>query len=133
MTRIVEKELSYEITGILFKVHKDLGQFATERQYGGKLEEHLIKFQINYNREYEIKKFEPNSPKGNRIDFLIKNKIILELKAKPFITKEDYYQMQRYLKSAGFELGIIVNFRAHRLFPKRVLNSSHSEHLDTNS
>lgn len=133
MTRILEKDLSYLLTGLLFKVHKDLGQFASERQYGDKLEEYLKKENISYYREYEIKNLQPDSAKGNRADFVIKNKIIIDLKAKQFITKEDYYQMQRYLTAADLELGLVVNFRAYRLFPKRVLNSSYSGYLDIDS
>ena len=44
---------------------------------------------------------------------------------KNFITKEDYYQMQRYLKAANLKLGLIVNFRTTYLHPKRIL-CSHS-------
>ena len=76
-----------------------------------------------YEREMEIKKLNTNSPKGNRIDYLIEQKIIVDIKAKPFITKEDYRQMQRYLQSSNMELGMIVNFRNVYLKPKRILNS----------
>jgi len=58
------------------------------------------------------------------VDFIIENKIIIDIKAKKFITKEDYYQMLRYLKGANLELGIIYNFRNTYLKPKRVLNSA---------
>jgi GxxExxY protein len=115
------------------KVHKKLGQFASERQYCDEFEELLKKDNIPYEREFEIKFFETESPKGNRVDFFVEHKIILDFKAKPYITKEDYYQMQRYLKAANLELGIIVNFRAYRLSPKRILNSSFSGHLDNSS
>jgi GxxExxY protein len=132
MTRILHKDLSYRITGICFKVHRELGQFCSERQYADKLEEILKKQNVQYQREYELKNLEPGLPKGNRPDFVIEHKVIIDLKAKQFITKEDYYQMQRYLKAVNFELGMIINFRAYRLFPKRVLNSSYSGHLDSN-
>jgi len=56
-------------------------------------------------------------------DFIIDDKIIIEFKAKNFITKEDYYQAKRYLVTLNLELAIIVNFRQYRLSPKRVLNS----------
>lgn len=61
--------------------------------------------------------------KSNFIDFLIDGKIVVELKAKNFVTKEDYYQTQRYLKALNLKLGLIVNFRDSHLKPKRVLNS----------
>ena len=117
MEKILYKDLSYRITGLLFKAHKELGRFKNEKQYGDYFEELLKKEPIPYKREYKI---------DNRCicDFIIDGKIILEFKAKNFITKEDYYQAQRYLSALNLELGMIVNFRQYRLSPKRVLNSN---------
>ena len=55
-------------------------------------------------------------------DFIIEDKIIIDLKAKTFITKEDYFQMKRYLVSYGKKLGLIINFRQRYLYPKRILS-----------
>lgn len=61
--------------------------------------------------------------RGNKVDFLIDGKVIVELKAKRCITRDDYYQVQRYLRGADLRLGLLVNFRDRYLKPKRVLNS----------
>jgi len=132
MAKIVHKELSYKLTGLFFKVQKELGRFCRERQFADKLEELLRESKIKYYRELELKKLKIDSPKGNIVDFLIENKILVDLKAKNFITKEDYFQMQRYLKAANLELGLIVNFRNAHLKPKRVLNSEYSDTNDPN-
>ena len=132
MVNIVEKQLCYDITGLCFKVHKDLGRFCREIQYGNKLEELFKVNNWDYAREYTIKNLAPNSPKGNKVDFVVKLKVLLDLKAKNYITKEDYYQMQRYLQASGLEIGLIVNFRDSHLKPKRILNTKlYSEHSDT--
>lgn len=55
-------------------------------------------------------------------DFIIEDKIIVDLKAKRLTTKEDYFQMKRYLASYNKELGLVVNFRQEYIYPKRVLN-----------
>lgn len=68
-----------------------------------------------YKREERI------ADSGNILDFIIQDKVILELKAKPFLLREDYYQLQRYLQSSQIKLGILVNFREVYLHPKRVL------------
>lgn len=133
MNKIIHKELSYKITGLCLQVKKELGRFCREIQYAEKLEELLKDSGIKYNREYEINNFKTDSPKGNRVDFLIEDTIIIDLKAKKFITKEDYIQMQRYLQCADLELGLIVNFRDTFLKPKRVLNSSFSGFCIQNS
>lgn len=121
---IILKDLSYKITGICFKVHNELGRFCRERQYSDKLEELLKEEDVSYVREIEISDL-TDSSKGNQADFIIESKIIIDLKAKKFITKEDYYQMLRYLKASNLELGLIVNFRNTFLKPKRVLNSQY--------
>ena len=131
--RIVEAELSFKLNGLFFKTHNKLGRFARERQYSDEFEAQLIKTEVNYSREFEIKNLKPDSPSGNRVDFLIENRIVVDFKAKTLITKEDYIQMQRYLNAANLELGLIVNFRAVYLKPKRVLNSNYSGNSDEDS
>lgn len=136
--KLLHRALSYRITGLCFRAHNELGRFARERQYADKLEELLESEHIRYSREAEISRtINGGSPDGNRTDFIIDETIIIELKAKKYITKEDYYQTQRYLHAAGLELGLIVNFRDVYLKPKRVLNTKlyqeNSEHSDTHS
>lgn len=127
MTRIIRKilypKLSYKLTGLFYKAHSKLGRFCREKQYADKIEDLLKENKIPYKRELELKNLTPESIEGNKVDFIIDNQVLVEVKAKKFITKEDYYQMLRYLESANLELGLIVNFRNTYLKPKRVLNA----------
>jgi len=116
-------ELSYKITGACFKVHKKLGRFCTERQYCDELETFLKKIGCTYKRELEISSLNAISPTGNRVDFIVENKIILEIKAKRFVTKEDYIQTVRYLEAANLGLALLINFRHTYFKPKRIINS----------
>ena len=121
--KVVYKELSYKINGSLFKVHKDLGRYRNEKQYGDYFEQLLKNEKIRYIREF---KFIDNKFGQGKIrcvcDFIIEDKIIVEFKAKDHITKEDYYQVKRYLLTLDLKLAIIVNFRQPRIVPKRILN-----------
>lgn len=110
-------ELSYQITGILFAVHNELGRFCSERQYCDLLERKLKESNIKYFREKNINK----DIKGDRVDFCIDDKVIIECKAKKFVTKEDYLALQRYLQNSDKKLGLIVNFRHTYLRPKRIV------------
>ena len=121
--KLIYPELSYEITGICFQVHNELGRFCREKQYANLLEKKLKEKHLKYQRELTI------GDSGNVVDFLIDDKILLELKTKPFIAKEDYYQVQRYLHELQLNLGIVVNFRNFRLAPKRVLLSKNNPNL----
>jgi GxxExxY protein len=118
--KIIYKELSYLINGFLFKAHHDLGRFRKEKQYGDYLEDLLKLNNLKYQREYRIS---TKTKVRDVVDFIIDDKIILELKVVDFLTKDEYYQVQRYLESLNLKLGIIVNFRSFRLVIKRVLNN----------
>lgn len=115
MAELIYPELSFKVVGLSFVVHNELGVYAKEKQYAGLLEEKLKLAGLSYKRELRI----GNS--GNTIDFVIDDKILLELKAKRVITKEDYYQTQRYLQETRLKLGIIINFRNRTIAPKRVV------------
>lgn len=138
MDKVVHKELSYRIVGLLFKVQKELGRFKNEKQYGDCFENLLKQENLKYFREYRFRDSQNKQSKVRCIcDFIVEDKIILEFKVKDFISKEDYYQMKRYLTTLDMQLGIVVNFRQYRLSPKRVLNSdfikkSHLGNLNKN-
>lgn len=117
-------DLSYQVTGLCFQAHNELGHFAKEKQYADRLEQLLKDNNILYKREIKIP-FELEDDKkvnGNIADFLIDNKIILECKAERVITRDNYHQIQRYLKATNKQLGIIVNFHERYLKPKRIIN-----------
>lgn len=123
-------ELSYEITGLFFKIHNELGRFKSERQYCDLFEKLLKENNHKHIREMELKKvYNFINEKGNIPDFIVEERIVVDFKSKKFITKEDYFQMIRYLEVANMPLGMIVNFRSTYLKPKRVINSKfHSNH-----
>jgi GxxExxY protein len=108
-------ELSYSIVGILYATHNQLGCFAREKQYGDEIEKRLKEIGMHYRRECAI----GNS--GNVVDFIVDDKIILELKAKRVLLNEDFDQVQRYLQETGLQLGILANFRSKYLKPLRVV------------
>lgn len=119
--KILYPELSYRITGICFQVHKQLGRFCREKQYAEVLETTLRESGVVFKREEPLPIEGVASGFTNRVDFVINNTLLLEVKAKPFITKLDYYQMQRYLQASGHDLGLIVNFRNAYLKPIRII------------
>jgi GxxExxY protein len=120
--KVYYPELSYKICGIFFEVHNNLGRFRNEKQYADAIENLLKEKDINYFREKNLEvSFAGEKNIRNRVDFIIEDKIIIELKAKTVITKEDYFQMQRYLQTSDKKLGMLVNFRQKYLSPKRVV------------
>jgi GxxExxY protein len=122
--KIVHKELSYQITGILFSVHNKLGRYCREKQYGDMLETILKEEGVNFEREKELPVDKIENQFTNKVDFAINNLLLIDLKAKDIVTKEDYYQMNRYLNASGLKLGLIVNFRNKYLKPIRVIRAN---------
>jgi GxxExxY protein len=121
---LVYPELSYKVTGILFSVHNELGRYCNENQYGDLIEKKFKEANIIYEREKNLPpSFEGENKNRNRIDFVIADKVVLELKCKRIIEKSDFYQVKRYLVACNKKLGLLVNFRAKYLEPKRILNS----------
>ena len=124
-SKVIYPDLSYKLTGILFSVHNELGRFCNEKQYADCVEGYFKKLNnVEYEREKILNPaFEEELPGRNKIDFIIENKIILEIKAKRILGREEYYQVKRYLNSTSKKLGIVANFRDRYLRPKRILNS----------
>jgi len=112
---VIFPELSYVLVGILFEVHKELGMYAREKQYSDLIEKKLKLRNVSYGRELQI------SDSGNIVDFLVEEKIILEIKAKRLLTPDDYRQLQHYLQETQKRLGLLVNFREKHIKPIRIV------------
>jgi len=128
LEKVIYPELSYILNGIFFNVHNELGFYCKEIQYCDAIEKLLKDKSIDYKREYFIETDnELIRNNSSRIDFLIEDKIIIEVKARRFIGREEYFQTQRYLNAINLKLGIIVNFHQKYLLPKRIVNSNAKE------
>lgn len=125
---LIYKDLSFRINGVLFRVHNDIGKYASEAQICDMIAHELKCAGIKYEREYVLQQILPGEHAGrHRVDFIIEDKIILEIKTKRYLSKEDYSQVKRYIKTSNKKLGILINFRDARLHPKRILNSEVDE------
>lgn len=125
MKKLIHPELSYKICGLLFYIHNKLGRFRKEKEYADALEVVFREKSLEYLREARIdNKVLDNKISLYKLDFLVENKVIIETKCKPVLTKEDYYQLKRYLEAKKLRLGLLVNFRDKYLKPRRVLNSN---------
>lgn len=121
---LVYPELSYKLVGILFKVHRELGGKYQEKYYQRAVERLLQEEGLPYKRELQVDlKFKGAKIGKYFLDFVVDNKIVLELKATPFLHPEDFRQVLGYLKAHKLKLGILANFRGPKLVYKRILNS----------
>lgn len=123
MADLVYPELSYQIMGLLFDVHNQLGGQFQEKHYQRAVEKALQSSKIKFEKELPSDVFFKEDTIGKFfLDFLIDDKIVLELKAVPKLLPIHFRQVRTYLKTNNFRLGMLANFRGEKLTYKRVLN-----------
>ena len=112
--------------GILFLVHNQLGNRYQEKYYQRAIEEGLKEQEIRYKKEILVDLMFNKVKIGKYfLDFLIEEKIILEVKTVENLKPKDFKQVLAYLTSKNIQLGILANFRSDRLTYKRILNSKY--------
>jgi GxxExxY protein len=123
---IIENQLAKRVLNLAFDVHSQLGPGLLENAYKQALYYKLKKEGLNV----EIEKPMPlkidgiKLDVGYKIDLLVENKLVLELKAVEFLTDIHLAQTLNYLKLGGFKLGLLINFNEVKLKYgiKRVVN-----------
>lgn len=122
--KLVHKELTYRIIGLLYKVHTALGCGFPEKVYQRALELEFMKENIPYETEKEF----PVSYDGQivgrfRLDIVVDGKVILELKAVERLPKVFRDQVISQLKASPYEIGLLVNFGTPKLHFIRLARS----------
>ena len=121
--KIIYKELSYQLMGILFRIHRSLGNTYQEKYYQRAIEVELKKGTVPFKREVLVQlKYGDEKIGKYFLDFVIEDKIALEIKTVPFLKQEYINQVLAYLDAANLKLGIVANFRSERLNYKRLIN-----------
>jgi GxxExxY protein len=128
-THFMEKnELTGKVIGAAIEVHKILGPGLLESTYETCLCRELDLRNIIYERQKEL----PVEYKGvslecgYRLDVLVENELVIELKAIDAVDKIHKAQLLTYLKLTGIELGLLINFNVPVLKEgiTRVINST---------
>ncbi|MFH1826510.1 MAG: GxxExxY protein [bacterium] len=122
MADLIYPELSYKVVGLLYKAFKDLGAGLQEKHYQKAVKLLLVKENIPFLEQvrFDIELY------GKFIgryyfDFIIDNKIVLELKARSRFYRNDIHQVLGYLKKSGLKLGLLARFGSDGVKIKRIL------------
>jgi len=109
--------LTEKVIGCAIEVHRGLGPGLLESAY-----EQCLAFELSVNGiEFKLQQPVPVEYKniklecGYRIDVLIENRLILELKAVDQISNIHMAQLLTYMKLAGIQTGLLINFNVTRL------------------
>lgn len=125
MEEYIYKDENYTIVGILFEVHKNLGKGFSEIVYKDAIEYELQQQNIPYQREKEFSVNYKNTTLKHKFyaDFVVYDKIILEIKTVDCFNNSHYNQCLNYLKVSKNKLAILVNFNLVSLEYKRIISS----------
>lgn len=120
---LIYPALSYKISGLLFDVFKELGYGHLEKTYQNAV---AVVFK-EQNLRFKEQVFEEVEFHGEKIgkfffDFLIEDKVVLELKQGNYFSKQNIEQIYNYLRVKNLKLGLLANFTRNGVKVKRILN-----------
>jgi len=119
----LHSELTSKIIKCAMNVHSTFGNGFQEVIYQRCLSIEFKDLRLDFIREKEMELFYKNKNVGTRrVDFLVDNKIMVELKALTKLEDVHLAQTINYLEAYGLEVGLLINFGAKSLEFKRVMN-----------
>ncbi len=118
--KLLHAELTYNIRGAIFSVYNVLGFGHKELVYHKALAIEFRKQGLKFQDEIPIPVYYEKEKVGTyKPDFVVEDKVLIEIKALPFITRESEVQLVYYLKGTSYNLGLLVNFGSKKLEIRR--------------
>ena len=123
MTNYLYEEDTYKIIGALIEVHKNLGKGFSEIVYKDAFEYELKRSKIFFERKKEYLVHYKDIILNHKfyVDFVVMDKIILEIKSTDSLYEKHIAQCLNYLHVSGHRLAILVNFNKISLEYKRII------------
>ena len=120
-------ELSYKVIGILFDAYNTMGYKYQERYYQRAIANLFEEVGLHYQEQVLVKLVIHHKVVANGfIDFIVEEKIAIEIKRGERFLKQNIDQLYSYLKLTGIKLGILANFTSRGLQFKRIVNINNS-------
>lgn len=121
--KVIYPKLSYEVVGVLFRVHNELGIGYREKRYENAVERKLKESGFTYRRQpYIPVKVHGEVAAKDFADFIVDERVVLELKRGDYFSQAHINQVNEYLKATKLKLGIIAQFTSKGVKYKRILN-----------
>jgi GxxExxY protein len=122
---LIYPELSYQIVGCAFEVWNELGPGHSEKIYQNAFAVVLKEKGLVFTEQvYYSLKFKNQIIGKAFLDFLVEEKIIVEIKKDVSFTKSNIEQVLNYLKLSNLKLALLINFTKHDVKYKRIVNVS---------
>lgn len=112
-----ENEISYNIIGVALELHKSLGPGLLESTYENALAYDLRAEGLDVKQQHSMPFLykEIKMEVGYRIDLLVEDKVIIEVKSVENLAPVHYSQVLTYLKLSNCKLGLLINFNSKLL------------------
>jgi GxxExxY protein len=109
---MTENEISYRIIGAAIELHKTIGAGLLESAYESALAYDLKEIGLNVLQQVPMPFIYKNVKQdiGYRIDLLVENKVIVEIKSVENLAPVHFSQTLTYLKLSDKKLGLLINF-----------------------
>lgn len=122
---LIYPELSYKLVGLAYNVFNELGHGHLEKIYQKAYAKELIEAGIIFKEQAPYQVIYKEEIIGNNfLDFLIEEKVIIELKRSDFYSKKYIDQVSNYIKVSNLKLAILINFTSNGVRIKRIVNES---------
>lgn len=119
---MIHEELSKEIIGAFYEVHKVLGFGFLENVYQNALYKELVNRGMKCECQKELNVYYKGEIVGTyRADMVVENRIILELKAVSSLRPEHEWQLVNYLKATNLQVGLLLNFGISAEIKRKIL------------
>jgi GxxExxY protein len=114
---MIENDISFDIRGAAFKVHSNLGPGLLESVYQVALMHELIKMGYEVKSQVGLPVIYDGIKQdiGFRLDLLINDSVIIEIKSVDELSDVHHKQLLTYLKLSGKKLGLLINFNVSSL------------------
>lgn len=123
MEELIYPELSYKIVGCSYSVYNELGSGYIEKYYERALKLEFNKQGIKYQNQIPIKLTYNNKSIGKYIvDFVVENKVLVELKRTNRIFPSHQKQVLNYLQTLNLKLGLLIYFTNNDVKYSRIVN-----------
>ena len=109
---MTENEISHKIIGVAIEIHRNLGAGLLESAYEAALTYELKELGLDVKQQVAMPFIykEIKQEIGYRIDLLVENKVIVELKSVETLAPVHFAQTLTYLKLSSLKLGLLINF-----------------------
>lgn len=112
-----ENEISYQVIGAAIELHKSIGPGILESAYENALAYDLRELGFDVKQQVAMPFIykEVKQEVGYRLDLLVNNKVIVEIKAVENLLPVHFAQVLTYLKLSDLKLGLLINFNSKYL------------------